>query len=249
MKKDEKSVDQMAEEAMKASDEAIVDQIEQDVENSSSSEKIDEAESNSSQATNDNETEAKDPDTETADSKDSVTENTEANRPSYMTLERPDNSNALDVLSEETKWDKKQNKKEAKAKAKQAKKRAKYADVDDDTYYAMKASGFHKAFGVFSLLLLVAGLAVAALSVYKLVIAPAYEQVEDSIGDLEVITMATPGDSTLSEERVQLNGLATGTDALVDTWVEEPFEASATDAQYDNMDYEEETVSDETVEE
>lgn len=164
---------------------------------------------------------------------------------------RPDNSDVFAVLDEENKWERKERKKEEKIKAKEAKKRAKYGGVDDDTYYSMKAHPAHIAFGVMSILLVFVGMAVATLCVYKLAIAPSYATLKDSEENLSIAGLASPGDSSLMQQRPALAGLATSSDALYDTWVEEEYEATATDAEIDAPEEltDEDTASQEAAEE
>ena len=127
-------------------------------------------------------------------------------------------------VAEENKWERKNRIKDEKIKAKQEKKRAKYADVDDDTYEQMKAGGAHKFFGVLSLMMLLVGIAAAALFVYRLVIAPSYAQVGEKEKNLHVEGFATETDTSKYEQQVTaLRGIATPSD-LTDTWVEQPFE-------------------------
>ena len=127
-------------------------------------------------------------------------------------------------VAEENKWERKNRIKDEKIKAKQEKKRAKYADVDDDTYEQMKAGSAHKFFGVLSLMMLVVGIAAAALFVYRLVIAPSYAQVGEKEKNLHVEGFATETDTSQYEQQVTaLQGIATPSD-LTDTWVEQPFE-------------------------
>ena len=127
-------------------------------------------------------------------------------------------------VAEENKWERKNRIKDEKIKAKQEKKRAKYADVDDDTYEQMKAGGAHKFFGVLSLMMLIVGIAAAALFVYRLVIAPSYAQVGEKEKNLHVEGFATETDTSKYEQQVTaLRGIATPSD-LTDTWVEQPLE-------------------------
>ncbi len=140
-------------------------------------------------------------------------------------------------VSEENKWERKNRIKDEKIKAKEEKKRAKYADVDDETYEQMKVGGTHKFWGVLSLMLLIAGMATAALFVYRLVIAPAYARVGEKERNLQVEGFATETDTSKYEQQVKLlQGIATPSD-LVDTWIEQPFEqATPSDGSTQDMD-------------
>ena len=140
-------------------------------------------------------------------------------------------------VAEENKWERKNRIKDEKIRAKQEKKRAKYADVDDDTFERMKAGGAHKFFGMLSLMLLIVGIAATALSVYRLVIAPSYEQVGEKEKNLHVEGFATETDTSKYEQQVSaLRGIATPSD-LTDTWVEQPFEqATPSDVSTQDMD-------------
>lgn len=140
-------------------------------------------------------------------------------------------------VAEENKWERKNRIKDEKIRAKQEKKRAKYADVDDDTFERMKAGGAHKFFGMLSLMLLIVGIAATALSVYRLVIAPSYEQVGEKEKNLHVEGFATETDTSKYEQQVSaLQGIATPSD-LTDTWVEQPFEqATPSDVSTQDMD-------------
>lgn len=174
---------------------------------------------------------------------------TEENKNTETTPEDPETeSSALfgAYVSEENKWERKNRIKDEKIKAKEEKKRAKYADVDDETYEQMKAGGAHKFFGVLSLLLLIAGIAAAALFVYRLVIAPAYARVGEKERNLQVEGFATETDTSKYEQQVALlQAIATPSD-LTDTWIEQPFEqATPSDVSTQDMDGVETLPSDE----
>lgn len=140
-------------------------------------------------------------------------------------------------VSEENKWERKNRIHEEKERAKQDKKRAKYAELDDEAYEKLKAKPVHKFFGVLILLLLVAGVAMAALVVYKLVLAPSYAQVGEKERNIHVEGFATDSDTSKYEQQATaLKGIATPSD-LVDTWEEQPFTpATPTDVQEEPAD-------------
>ncbi len=140
-------------------------------------------------------------------------------------------------VSEENKWERKNRIREEKERAKIEKKRAKYADLDDDAYEKMKAKPVHKFFGVLVLILLIAGIAMAALLVYKLVLAPSYAQVEEKEKNIHVEGFATDSDTSRYEQQATaLEGIASPSD-LTDTWVAEPFTpATPTDVEEESTD-------------
>ena len=131
-------------------------------------------------------------------------------------------------VTEENKWERKNRIREEKEKKKAEKKRAKYRDVDDETYESMKARPGYVLFGIICILMLISGMALAALGIYRLAIAPAYEKVGESEKNLQVDGIATDGNAEIDSQITVLQGVATPSD-LVDTWVEQKF-ATQTDA-------------------
>lgn len=147
-------------------------------------------------------------------------------------------------VTEENKWERKNRIREEKEKKKAEKKRAKYKDVDDETYESMKARPGHVLFGIICILMLISGMALAALGIYRLAIAPAYEKVGESEKNLQVDGIATDGNAEIDSQITVLQGVATPSD-LVDTWVEQKF-ATQTDAGVQQPAPEETMQTDET---
>lgn len=128
-----------------------------------------------------------------------------------------------EYVSNENKWERKNRIRDEKERAKYDKKRAKYKDVDDESYEKLIAGPVHKTFGVLSVMLLLAGIALTVLFVYRLVIAPSYAQVGEKEANLQVDGMATGTDTSKYEQRMTaLHGIATPSD-LTDTWEEMEF--------------------------
>ncbi|MGN0390009.1 MAG: hypothetical protein ACI4L2_04275 [Wujia sp.] len=147
-------------------------------------------------------------------------------------------------VTEENKWERKNRIREEKEKKKAEKKRAKYKDVDDETYESMKARPGHVLFGIICILMLISGMALATLGIYRLAIAPAYEKVGESEKNLQVDGIATDGNAEIDSRITVLQGVATPSD-LVDTWVEQKF-ATQTDADVQQPAPEETMQTDET---
>lgn len=149
-------------------------------------------------------------------------------------------------VSAENKWERKNRIREEKDKKKEAKKRAKYKDVDDETYESMKARPGHVLFGVICIMLVLAGLGLSALGIYKLAVDPAYAKVGEAEKNLQVDGLATDGDAASSDSIAVLQGISTPSD-LVDTWEEQKF-ATPSDADVQETTQEETTQTDETSE-
>ncbi len=145
-------------------------------------------------------------------------------------------------VAEENKWERKNRIRDEKQKKKQTKKREKYKDVDDETFEHMKARPAHVFFGILSILLLLAGIGLATLSVFKLVVSPSYAEVSQKEKNLPVEGIATNGDAESIEEIAALAGVATPSD-LVDTWIEQEF-ATETDAEPSGTETEDTTQTD-----
>ena len=149
-------------------------------------------------------------------------------------------------VTAENKWERKNRLREEKDKKKEAKKRAKYKDVDDETYESMKARPGHVLFGVICIMLVLAGLGLSTLGIYRLAVNPAYAKVGEAEKNLQVDGLATDGDAASSDSITVLQGISTPSD-LVDTWEEQKF-ATPSDADVQETTQEETTQTDEPSE-
>ena len=140
-------------------------------------------------------------------------------------------------VNNETKWERKNRIREEKEKRKEQKKRGKYKDVDDETYESMKARPGHVFFGVVCIFLVMAGVGLSVLGIYKLALSPAYEKVQKTEGQIEGLATATD----TSGQITILQGVQTPTD-LVDTWTEQEF-STPSDAQEQMTTTEEQSES------
>ena len=101
----------------------------------------------------------------------------------------------------------------------------------------MKARPGHVFFGVVCIFLVMAGVGLSVLGIYKLALSPAYEKVQKTEGQIEGLATATD----TSGQITILQGVQTPTD-LVDTWTEQEF-STPSDAQEQMTTTEEQSES------
>ena len=118
--------------------------------------------------------------------------------------------------------------------------------MDDETYESMKARPGHVLFGVICIMLVLAGLGLSTLGIYRLAVNPAYAKVGEAEKNLQVDGLATDGDAASSDSITVLQGISTPSD-LVDTWEEQKF-ATPSDADVQETTQEETTQTDEPSE-